>query len=114
MPLFDAALNPMADKFKTDFPYVALHTATPSTGGSNQATSARLPANWTTSSGGDTAVTGPLNFTGGAANGPVACLGFWSQLAAGGTCGGYGALTGDTAFNSAGEYTVDSFSVNGS
>lgn len=114
MPLFEAALNPMAEKFKTDFPFIAIHTAVPSEAGSNQAASARLAANWTVADDGDIAIGGAKNFVGGAANGPATHLGFWSQLAVGGVCGGYGALTGDQAFNSAGEYTVDSFTVNGS
>jgi hypothetical protein len=49
-------------------------------------------------------------FTGGAANGPCTHVSVWS----GTTYRGTYALTGDTTFNAAGEYTVTGITITGS
>ena len=87
-----------------------LPTRSPS--GSNQATSARVVAGWPGAVTGDLTISNKA-FTGGAANGPVTHVCLWSAIT-GGTFYGSVALTGDTTFNSAGEYTITSLTVNGS
>jgi hypothetical protein len=92
--------------------HISLATANPEPSGSNQATSARLAAGWPAVSGGGDFTLSNKAFTGGAANGPVTHVCFWSALT-GGTYYGSQALTGDTTFNSAGEYTITSLTVTG-
>jgi hypothetical protein len=58
-------------------------------------------------------LTGPIDFEGGAASGAATHLGFWSAPT-GGVFYGFVPLTGDQSFNAAGEYTVNSISLNGS
>jgi hypothetical protein len=92
--------------------HLALHTADPGATGLNPASSARVAAAWSGAVNGDLVVINK-SFTGGAANGPCTHVGFWSAVT-GGTYYGSQALTGDTTFNSAGEYTVTLLTVNGS
>lgn len=92
----------------TAFPFIQIHTAQPNTSGSNEATSARVNAGWTTSNGVLTATN--KSFTGGAASGPATYVGLWSSSTEG-TFGGWYALTGDQAFNAAGQYTVSSLVI---
>lgn len=112
MPLYDAALNAAANAVAAAYPYLALHTADPGTTGANQSAAARVAAGWGAASSGDITTTNK-NFTGGAASGPATHVGIWSASTAG-TCGGVFALTGDQAFNAAGEYTLTTLTVNGS
>lgn len=114
MPINNAALNVMADSFRTTYPYLGLHTATPNVDtGTNQTTHARVLHGAPAASGsGDLTITNK-NFTGGAASGPVTHVGFWTAATAG-TFGGYFALTGDVTSNAAGEYTITSLVIDGS
>lgn len=86
--------------------YLALHTADPGTTGTSPAASARVAASWGAASGGVVTTTNKA-FTGGAASGAVTHVGYWSASTTG-TFYGSQALTGDTTFNSAGEYTITS------
>lgn len=90
------------------FPFIQIHTAPPNASGSNEATSARVSAAWATANGVLTATS--KSFTGGAASGPALHVGIWSA-ATGGTFGGSYPITGDQAFNAAGQYTVNSVVV---
>lgn len=114
MPLLDPLLNVGANAMADAATHLALHTADPGTTGTNQAASARVPANWSAASGGDITATDRA-FTGGTPGGPVTHVGLWSA-ATGGTF--YGAFplseSGDRAFNAAGELTLTSLTVNGS
>jgi hypothetical protein len=112
MPLNDTILNVGATSMATSMAFLALHTANPEPSGTNPATSARVASGWGAAANGDLTTTNK-NFTGGAANGPCTHVGFWS-LATGGVFYGSVALTGDQTFNSAGEYTITSLTVNGS
>lgn len=114
MPLNNAALNTMADAFRTTYPYIAIHTATPNVDtGTNQSAAARVLHGAPAASGsGDLTITNK-NFTGGAASGAATHVGFWTAATAG-TFGGYFALTGDQTFNAAGEYTITSLVIDGS
>lgn len=110
MPLNAAGLNAAASGFTSVATHISLHSADPGTTGANQTTAARLPAGWGAPTDGDITITAK-NFTGGAANGPVTHVGFFSQLATGGTFYGSQALTGDATFNAAGEYTLTSLTL---
>lgn len=115
MPLSGAVLDLGAGAIRTAITHLSLATANPEPSGTSQATSARQAATWAavTAGTGDFALSGTVAFTGGAANGPVTHVCFWSA-ATGGTYYGSQALTGDTTFNSAGEYTITALTVNGS
>ena len=113
MPLNDPILNVGADAMRGVMTYLSLHTSAPNiTTGGNETTAARVLASWPAASGGDLTITNKA-FTGGAANGPCTHVGF-NSASSGGTFYGYVALTGDQTFNSAGEYTITSLTVNGS
>ena len=112
MPLNNTALDAGANHLATLMTHLALHTADPGATGTNPASSARVTAAWTPASGNGNLVATNKNFTGGAANGACTYVGFWSAIT-GGTFYGSQILTGDTTFNSAGEYTITSLTVDG-
>jgi hypothetical protein len=112
VPLNDTILNVGANAMAASMTHLALHTANPEPSGANAATSARVAAGWGAAATGDLTTTNK-SFTGGAANGPCTHVGFWSA-ATGGTFYGSVALTGDQTFNSVGEYTITTLTVNGS
>lgn len=111
MALNDAALNAGMTAIKNLITHVSLHTATPDATGSNASAASRKPVTWGTVATGDVSSTGTISFTGGAANGPVTHVGFWSASTAG-TFYGSQALTGDATFNAAGEYNVTGITLN--
>lgn len=113
MALNANGLNVMANALAAVATHGALHSAAPDSSGSNQTSAARKPLTWGSAASGTVAVTGTYAFTGGAANGAVHSLGLWSALTSGTFYGSF-AITGDASFNSAGEYTLDSFSLSGS
>ena len=118
MALNDTILNVGVTAMGTSMAFLGLHTADPSTGGANPANSPRVAAGWGAASGGDITTTNKA-FTGGAAGGPCTYVGFWSTAGTGtpptgGVFYGSQALTGDQTFNSAGEYTISTLTVNGS
>lgn len=91
--------------------HISLHTATPDNTGSNLSSAGKVAVTCTASGG---VVTIPqTNFTGGAASGPVNSVGYWGS--GGTTWLGYNAIsTGDTTFNAAGQYTVNTSTITGS
>lgn len=111
MAFNDAALSVGASAIAAAYPYLSLHTTGAVTSSANESTAARVAAGWSVDGDGDITTTNKA-FTGGAASGPVVRVGYWS-LASGGTYGGGALLTGDAAFNAAGEYTVDSITETG-
>ncbi|QGZ16712.1 hypothetical protein PBI_DEWDROP_64 [Microbacterium phage Dewdrop] len=113
MPINDALLNAGATAMGTAAAYASIHTAQPNAAGNNESTAARQLIDWSTASAGDLALDAPLAFTGGAAGGPATHLGLWSAPTAG-TFYGYFPLTGDQAFNAAGEFTVTALALTGS
>jgi hypothetical protein len=117
MSLFpnDTLLNVGVTAMAAAATHMSLHTAIPNDSGSNAATSARVATGWPAGSAGDFGTLTGKSFTGGAAGGPVAAVGFWSA-ATGGTFYGHVPISagGDTTFNSAGEYTIASLPVTGS
>jgi hypothetical protein len=75
-------------------------------GTGNVTSAARVPVNGSVDADGDI-TWADLDFTGGAADGAVAEISYWTALTSGTYLGG-SALTGDAAFNGDGEYHVDS------
>lgn len=108
----DVALNIGMNAMTAAYPYLALHTTGAASSSTNEATSSRVAASWAGAATGDTSVTSK-SFTGGAANGPVVRVGYWT-LSSAGTFGGGSLLTGDQTFNAAGEYTITSIAENSS
>lgn len=111
MPLTDATLNSLGTHLGSLATHLSLHSADPGTTGINETTAARVAVSWTVDADGDL-TSGSKAFTGGASNGAVTHVGLWSANT-GGTFRGSFALTGDTTFNSAGEYTVTQVTING-
>lgn len=112
MALNDALLNVGAAAMQSAAAYVSIHTALPNAAGSNESTAARQPITWDAAANGDMVATADVAFTGGAASGPATYVGFWSAATAG-TFYGSLPLTGDQAFNAAGEYTLTGVTVTG-
>lgn len=117
MPLNSTALNLMADALRATATHISLHSADPGTTGANATSAARVAASWPAASGsGDLSITSK-NFTGGASNGAVRYVGLWSAATAGTFYGAFAIPdngTNDLTFNAAGEYTLTSFTINGS
>jgi hypothetical protein len=111
----NAAMVDAANAIRTKYVYAQLHSAAAGgSGTSNVTTAARQSFTWAAAtSNGDFDISAAINFTGGAASGAVYSVSIWSAVSAG-TFGGEFVLTGDTAFNAAGEYTVNSIAQDGS
>ena len=105
----------MANAARTAATHMQIHTGDPGPNGiNNVSTAARKPINWAAATGdGDFGLSGSILFTGGAANGPATHVSFWSALTSGTHYGSH-ALTGDTTFSAAGEYTVTAANIDGS
>jgi hypothetical protein len=105
-------MNAMADHLASIATHASIHTAAPNSSGSNESTAARQPIVWGAAASGDISITGSEAFTGGAASGPATHVGLWTAITGGTFLGGF-ALTGDQAFNAAGEYTLTDVSLDG-
>lgn len=114
--LNDAAMAVAAAAIKAAATHAQLHSAAAGAAGTaNVCTGARKVIAWGSTTGaGDFGFASVLNFTGGAAAGPVYSVTLWSQLAVGGTIYGEFVLVGDTAFTALGEYTVTTLNLDGS
>lgn len=115
MALSDSTMVTGANAMKAVLTHAQLHTAAPNaTGTTNVSSAARQAISWgATTADGDFTTSAALNFTGGAASGPCTHVTYWNASTSG-TYGGVHALTGDTTFNAAGEYTITSLTENGS
>lgn len=114
MPLSSDGLNVAANALAAVIDNARLHTGDPGVAGTaNVATSGVEAVAFGAASAGDIALTGtPIQFTGGAASGPATHISFWDGVpGAGGVFMGAYALTGDQTFNAAGEYEVDSGTI---
>ena len=113
--LNNTAMTVAANALKSAITHAQLHTAAAGAAGtSNVSSAARKPVTWGAVTGaGDFGLSSALNFTGGASSGPVYSVTLWSA-SSGGTFYGEFILGGDTAFSSAGEYTVYSLNLDGS
>jgi len=112
MALNDTILNIGNAAMQTAMSHMAIHTAQPNASGSNESAAARQAITWVAAANGDLVATVDLAFTGGAASGAATHVGFWSASSAG-TFYGWLPLTGDQAFNAAGEYTVTGVTITG-
>lgn len=93
--------------------YMSLHSGDPGAAGTSNTTAAARQACSLTASGGNISLASAVAFTGGAASGPVSYVGYWSA-STGGTYYGSQLLTGDSAFNAAGQYTITALTLTGS
>jgi hypothetical protein len=112
MALNDAALVLAANAIDTAVTHMQLHSSAPGAAGTTGALGSRVAVNGSVDADGDITWTS-VAFTGLGANQAVAYVSYWAGAgtgtpASGGTFYGSSALTGDTAANAAGEYTVTS------
>jgi hypothetical protein len=115
MAFNDALLSVGATAMQAAATHASIHTALPDGTGSNESTAGREVIPWDAVGGsGDMVVTTDIVFTGGAPSGPATYIGFWDGVGPGGTWYGFFALTGDLAFNAAGELTIAAGTVLGS
>ncbi|MCA1984791.1 phage tail fiber protein [Nocardioides nematodiphilus] len=112
MALTDGTLNLMGTYLAGLCGYASIHTANPGTTGASESTAARKAVTFSVDADGDLTLSATVNFTGGAASGPATYVGLWSAATGGTFRGGY-ALTGDQAFNAAGQYNLTSLTING-
>lgn len=104
--MIEAGLNLAADQWGATAAWLSLHSADPTTLGDNETSAGRVSAGWGAASGGAITATNK-SFSGGASSGACTHVGYWSASTSG-TFYGSRPLTGDQAFNAAGDYTVDS------
>src|SRR5262245_25285737 len=109
MPLNTAGINAILDDGNEAVIWVAVGNGT---GSGNQTSNERRQLASSVAGGVITATGVPYNYTGTAAAGATHAL-FYSASTAG-TFYGYDALTGDQAFNAAGEYSITSLTITGS
>jgi hypothetical protein len=109
MPLNSAGINAVLEDGNEAVIWVAVGDG-PLTG--DQTSAARVQLASTVAAGVITATGVPYNFTGTPLDGATHAL-FYSASTAG-TFYGYDALTGDQAFNAAGEYSITALTVTGS
>lgn len=115
MALSNAAMVVAANALRSAMTHAQLHSGAAGAAGTTNVTSAgRQAVTWSAATAdGDFGLSSSLAFTGGAASGAVAEVSLWSA-SSGGTFYGNFAVTGDTTFNAAGEYTVTALNLNGS
>ncbi|MEV1331128.1 hypothetical protein AB0J20_16300 [Micromonospora costi] len=110
MGLNTAGINALLDAGRTATLWVAVGSGTAA---GDQTSSQRIQATWNPASGAVVTASGtPYQFTGSAAAGATHVLFFSASTA--GTFYGFKALTGDQAFNAAGEYEITSLTITGS
>lgn len=82
MTLNNAAMTLAANTLSTNLAYGQLHSAAAGSGGTSNVTSAaRQPISWAAATGaGSFSLASQINFTGGAANGAVYSMTFWTAL----------------------------------
>lgn len=115
MALSNAAMTVAANALRSAMTHAQLHTGDPGAAGTSNVTSAaRQAVTWSAATGnGDFDLAGPVAFTGGAASGACTHVSLWSASSAGTFYGSF-PLTGDQAFNAAGEYTLTDVTFDGS
>jgi hypothetical protein len=116
MPFSDAAMTVGANAIRAAVGGFQLHTGNPGAGGAASKSSAPMQApSWTVVTGdGDFGLAAPVAFTGCAPNGPITWLSAWSNTSGSGIWYGNFALSGDVTADSSGNYTVQTFPINGS
>lgn len=114
--LSNAAMILAANALRAGLLGAQLHSAAAgSSGTSNLCASSRKSVTWAAATAnGDFGLSTQIDFTGGAASGPVYSVTLWSNSSSGGTFYGEFVLTGDVTFNAAGEYSVTVLNLDGS
>jgi hypothetical protein len=106
VPLNDAGLVVLANALRQTLLFAQLHSDVAGTGGDNIAIAGRLPVTWATpDSDGDFGLASAVVFTGGTPGAPVYSVTLWDDETAGAFYGEF-ALGGDSAFSTAGQYSV--------
>ncbi len=111
MAFNDAALVIAATAIEDAITHMSLHTTGAVTSSANESAAGRVAVTGSVDGDGDITWS-DVEFTGGTASGPVVRVGYWSASTAGTYLGG-ALLSGDQAFNAAGEYTVTSVTETG-
>lgn len=88
---------------------LSVHTGDPGAAGTSNTTTASKEDATFAASGGTISLSSAVSFTGGAASGACTHYGLWDS--AGTTFYGSGILSGDQAFNAAGEYDIDTLTI---
>lgn len=117
MSLSDAAMVVAATALRNALGGMQLHTiSNPGVGGAAGKSSAAMAVPvWTTpTADGDFELATELVFAGAAPNGPILSVSLWSNTSGLGVWYGNFVLTGDLTADSAGNYTLESFTLNGS
>lgn len=110
MGLNTAGINALLDAGRGATVWVAVGSGTAA---GDQTSSERVQASWDPASGAMLTASGtPYQFTGAPSAAATHVLFF--SASTGGTFYGYKALTGDQAFNAAGEYEITSLTITGS
>jgi hypothetical protein len=114
--LSDAAMQVGANAIRAALGGAQLHHGDPGSGGAaNKSSAPMLAPTWSTvTADGDFGLAASLNFTGGTPGGPCTYMSLWSNTSGSGTWYGNVALTGDTTFDSEGNYTVNAGVFDGS
>lgn len=112
MPLDDAALALMATALDTAITHVRFHSADPGSGETSALGAGRSTISLTTDADGDFTLDAPVNITGLSASQAVTWVTLWSASSAGTRYGKF-QLTGDTAANAAGEYSLTALPITG-
>lgn len=112
MPLDDSGLQVMGTALAAAITHVRFHSADPGSGETNALGAGRSAAAFTSDADGDLTLNAPVNITGLAASQAVTYVTIWTASAAGTRLGKF-ALTGDTAANSAGEYSLTALTLTG-
>lgn len=108
-----AALDVMGDAIAAVALKVKLHSGDPGAAGTSNTTTAGSQAVTWTSVNGQLNLSAAKNFTGGAASGAVTWVSLWDNTETT-FYGRFQITSGDTAFNAAGEYTLNDISITGS
>lgn len=113
MPLSTDGLNVAANAWAAATDNARLHSGDPGAAGTNNvAASGPEAVAWGAASNGDVSLTGtPIVFTGGTPSGDCTHISFWDGVPGVGVHMGNFPLTGDQTFNAAGEYEVDSGTI---
>jgi hypothetical protein len=113
--LNNSGMGVAATALKAVLSYAQLHSGPAGASGTNNVTTAaRQAVSWGSTTGaGDFGLASQLDFTGGASNGDIYSVTLWSS-STGGTFYGEFVIAGDAAFNSSGDYSLTSLSLDGS
>lgn len=101
----DAQLESAGNHIASEITHISIHVSGTVASPGAESTAGREEITWSVAANGDMTA-GPIPFTGGEASGDVAVIGYHTAASGGEYRGGF-VPTGDTAFNAAGEYTVD-------